>query len=40
MIETEFGKMNLKLIKKKWEIMRIMKKSLKMIENKENEGIK
>jgi hypothetical protein len=40
MVETEFGKVNLKLNKKKCCIMRIMKKALKKPETKEAEGIK
>jgi hypothetical protein len=40
MFETEFGKLNLKLNKKKFGIMRIMKKALKKPETKEDEGIK
>jgi hypothetical protein len=40
MVETEFGKLNLKLNKKKCGIMRIMKKALKKAETKEAEGIK
>jgi hypothetical protein len=40
MVETEFGKHNLKLNKKKCGIMRIMKKALKKAETKEAEGIK
>jgi hypothetical protein len=35
-VETEFGKLNLKLNKKKCCIMRIMKKALKKAENKED----
>jgi hypothetical protein len=40
MVETVFGKLNLKLNKKKCGIMRIMKKALKKAETKEAEGIK
>jgi hypothetical protein len=39
-VETEFGKLNLKLNIKKCGIMRIMKKALKKAETKEDEGIK
>jgi hypothetical protein len=35
MVDTEFGKLNLKLNKKKCRIMRIMKKALKKTEIKE-----
>jgi hypothetical protein len=40
MVETEFGKLNLKLNKKKCGIMRIMKKAHKKAETKEAEGTK
>jgi hypothetical protein len=40
MAETEFGKLNLKLNKKKCDIMRTMKKVLKKAETKEAEEIK
>jgi hypothetical protein len=41
MVETEFGKLNLKLNKKKkFGILRIMKKALNKAETKEAEGIK
>jgi hypothetical protein len=40
MVETEFGKLNLGLNKKKFGIIRIMKKALKKPETKEAEWIK
>jgi hypothetical protein len=40
MVETECGKLNLKLNKKKCSIMRIMENALKNAETKEAEGIK
>jgi hypothetical protein len=40
MVETEFGKLNLKINQKKFFIMRIIKKAHKKSENKEAEGIK
>jgi hypothetical protein len=40
MVETEFGKLNLKLNKKKCVIMRIMENALKNAETKEAEGNK
>jgi hypothetical protein len=40
MVETEFGKLNLKLTNKKCGIIRIIKKALKMPKTKEAEGIK
>jgi hypothetical protein len=40
MVQTEFGKLNLKLCQKKCGIMRIMKNALKKTETKEAEGIK
>jgi hypothetical protein len=40
MVETEFGKLILKLNKKKYSIIRIMKKDLKKAENKEDKEIK
>jgi hypothetical protein len=40
MFETEFDMLNLKINKKQWEIMKIIKKARMKPENKKADGIK